>query len=68
MFKLPQNTVLEKRNHDSRLDLAHHSRHLCYKITYQMATANQERKKKKTEGKLIHLSYNAIHPIKKPSG
>lgn len=46
MFKLPQNTVLEKRNHDSRLDLAHHSRHLCYKITYQMATANQERKKK----------------------
>lgn len=47
MFKLPQNTVLEKRNHNSRLDLAHHSRHLCYKITYQMATANQERKKKK---------------------
>lgn len=34
-------------------------------IKWQLQT---KKEKKKTEGKLIHLSYNAIHPIKKPSG
>lgn len=67
MFKLPQNIVLGKGNHDSRLYLAHHSRHLCYKIIYQWQLQTKGGKKK-TEGELIHLSYNAIHPIKKPSG
>lgn len=33
VFKLPQNTVLGKRNYDNKLNLAHQSRHIYQKIT-----------------------------------
>ena len=64
MFKLPQNTILGKRNHSNKLDLP--TRTEISTVTSSVNGNYKPRDKPDKENSSI--SYNEIHPIKKPSG